>query len=972
MRNKGFIMFIATLVTLLSIYNLSFTWMSNRVQSKAETHATNQNGIVDYQKKQAYLDSVWKEPVVDLGFVDFTYEEIKNKELTKGLDLQGGMHVTLEVSQKEIIEALASNNINDAFENALIQADRLTKENRKSFSQNFFQSLTDQDDILLASYFANSTNKDKITLSSNNSAVINYVNQEIDGAVESAFEIIRTRIDKFGVTQPNIQRIKGTNKITMELPGVNNPERVRNLVQGMAKLEFVEVWDLNDAFPHLQKIENEWVKHQKVTNKKVISGHPEKQLFIDEVEPITQNEENERPSSALMKTLSPYSLIYALSDTADVNKLLNNKNLMSIIPSNMKFAWGHKSFNKVEGIECIELFIIKKGHEAKITGDYIADAEQKYNQKNQAVVSMVMNNEGTKKWKKMTSENYGNRVAIVLDNEVYTAPTVQAVIDGGRSEISGDFDVEEAKDLANVLKAGKLPAPTHIIEEVVVGPSLGDIAQADGIQSVVIGLSLVLLFMTLYYAKGGWIANAALGLNILLIFGILAELGAVLTLPGIAGIVLTIGMSIDANVLIFERIREEQKKGSSFLESVSKGYNSAFRTILDANVTTLFTGFFLYTFGIGPIKGFAVTLIIGIICSFFTAVFVTRLIITYFIKKKGQQLQLNFETKLSRLFFNRVNFDFLKKRKMAYFISSIVIVAGLSSLAIKGLNKGVDFTGGRTYVVSFNDKVIPSALESSLSDFVDGKSLEVKTYGDDKTLKITTSYLIEDETTESDDQVKKAIIDGVESFTGQKYADEEDPTSDTFVIPSQSKVGASMADDISISAQKGVLFSLVSIFIYIWLRFRNASFGIGAVAALIHDTLIVFSIFGIANLLGFGFEMDQVFIAAVLTVIGYSINDTVVVFDRIREEDSKKQKTNSYYNRINTAINGTLNRTIITSITTLMVVLVLLIFGGDALRTFAFTLCVGVLAGTYSSIFIAAPIVFDISKKKIKKALATA
>lgn len=965
-------MFIATLITITSLFNISFSWVSSHIQSKATEYATDQNGEIDHFKKQVYLDSIWTEPVYNLGIVNYTYEEVKNKELSRGLDLQGGMHVTLEVSQKEIIEALAKN-IDSGFENALHQAEQLTRENRKSFSQNFFSSLLEiNPDNSFSYYFANALNKEKITLSSSNATVVNYVNSEIDGAVDSAYDIIRNRIDKFGVTQPNIQRVKGSNRITLELPGVDNPQRVRNLIQGVAKLEFLEVWSHQDALTHMYKVDTEWTKKygsktssvEKTVDNSLFHGESEDNVAIQETEKDVR--------SPLQKSISPYSFIYLLSDTSKVNQVLNDESLMSILPSNMKFAWSHKSFTTGQGVNCIELMVLKKGQEAKITGDYIADATQTYGQNNQPVVSMSMNIEGTKKWKKMTSENLGSRIAIVLDNEVYTAPTVQSVIDGGRSEISGDFTIEEAKDLGNVLKAGKLPAPTHIIEEVVVGPSLGDIAQSDGIQSVVIGLSLVLLFMTIYYAKGGWIANAALGLNIVLIFGILAELGAVLTLPGIAGIVLTIGMSIDANVLIFERIREEQKKGISILTSISNGYNRAFSTILDANMTTLFTGIFLYTFGIGPIKGFAVTLIIGILCSFFTSVFVTRLIITALIKKKGNQFQFNFETKFSQRLFRKMNFDFLKKRKLAYFISSGIIVLGLSALAFKGLNKGVDFTGGRTYVVNFNEKVIPSKLESSLIKYVDGKSVEVKTFGNDKTLKITTSYQIENESPESDADVKQRIITGIADFTQLDFSEDAKATSTTFVIPSTSKVGASMADDISISAQKGVLFSLGSIFIYIWFRFRKASFGIGAILALIHDTLIVFGAFGIANLLGAGFEMNQVFIAAVLTIIGYSINDTVVVFDRVREEQSNQWKKTSLDTSINNAINNTLNRTVITSVTTLLVVVVLLIFGGDALRSFAFTLCIGVVAGTYSSIFIAAPLVYDISKKTIKRKFSMA
>lgn len=979
MRNRGFILFIAVIVTAFSLFDLSFSFVSRAIQGDADQYAMDENGHVDYFKKQAYIDSLWKTPVYDLGFTQYTYEEVKNKELALGLDLQGGMHVTLEVSPVEVIRAMAGANVDNAFEEALKQATTAQKENRESFTSNFFSALEGTaPNVPFATYFASSANRSRISFNSPNKQVVDLVVSEVDGAVDRAFEIIRTRIDKFGVTQPNIQRLQGTNRISIELPGVDNPERVRNLLQGVAKLEFLEVWTNQEAQPFIFQMNQEWVKLEEA-RKKLAGDLPvvaeekkeatsDNSLFEGDSTDVAADSAkvDESVISPLLSKMQG-GLVYSEDDTAAVNKMLRDQDVMSVIPSDMKFLWGHKAVATQEGISFYELFVVKKDREAKISGDVITDAVQSFDQRAQPAVSMSMNVEGAKKWKKMTGQNLGRRIAISLDNEVYTAPTVNSEIDGGRSEITGSFDINEAKDLANVLKAGKLPAPTRIIEEVVVGPSLGKVAQDEGINSVLLGLSLVIMFMIVYYAKGGIIANVALLSNIFFIFGILAELGAALTLPGIAGIVLTIGMSIDANVLIFERIREEQRAGKGILDAINNGYDRAFWTIFDANLTTLLTGAFLYTFGMGPIKGFAVTLMIGIVCSFFSAVFISRLIVSYYTKKYGEQTKLNFETGLSKKLAGKSNYDFMGKRKIAYAFSAIIIVLGISSIAINGLNLGVDFTGGRTYIVSFDEAIVPSKLQGSLVKEVEGKSVEVKTYGNDNTLKVTTAYLVDDESSEADDKVQTAIIKGIEGFTGLKYSSKQKVDNGTFVIPSTSKVGATIADDITEGAEEAVLYSLAGIFLYILLRFGKWNFGAGAVIALFHDTLVVFGAFGIANMLGAGFELDQVFIAAILTVIGYSINDTVVVFDRVREESGLAKDGAKMIDVMNSAINGTLNRTIITSFTTLLVILVLLIFGGEALRGFSFSLFIGIMVGTYSSVFIAAPVVFDTSKKEIKK-----
>jgi SecD/SecF fusion protein len=579
---------------------------------------------------------------------------------------------------------------------------------------------------------------------------------------------------------------------------------------------------------------------------------------------------------------------------------------------------------------------------------------------------MQMNAQGAKTWKRLTAANIGRRIAIVLDDFVYSAPTVQGEIPNGSSSISGNFTIEEAQDLANILKAGALPAPTTIVEDVVIGPTLGKVAQKQGINSIVAGLVIVLIFMVIYYAKGGLVANVALFFNVFFILGILAQLSASLTLPGIAGIVLTIGMSIDANVLIFERIKEELRNGAGLKAAISSGYQKAYSSIIDANFTTLITGVILYTFGQGPVKGFAITLIIGIICSFFSAVFITRVIVEAF-SKKGDAAKISFANAFSRNALSSLNFDFLSKRKLAYAFSGVFIAIGIVALIIKGLVLGVDFKGGRSYVVAFNQPMTPSQIVTPLSGYLGDQGTEIKTYGSDDRLKITTSFLIDDESDEADVQVKEALITGLQEVTGLSYtADDENVTADNFAIVSSSKVGATIADDIKNSSYQSAVLALIFIFLYILVRFRKWQFGLGAIVALFHDTLFVLSAFAIANLLGISFEIDQVFVAAILTIIGYSINDTVVVFDRIRE--NLGIKTGAELNKVfNESLNNTISRTLITSVTTLIVVLILFIFGGAVLKGFSFALLVGILIGTYSSIFVATPVALDFSHKTNEK-----
>ncbi len=983
MRNKTGIILLTIIVTALCVFYLSFTFKSRAIQADADQYALQEDGTVGYFKKQEYLDSLWNKPVYNLGFTSFTYKEVSENELNLGLDLQGGMHVTLEVSPIEILIALSGNSTDESFLKALEEAKTSLKDSQDNFTTLFFDAFNRfSNGKTLASIFANSSNRGLINFNSSDDDVKKVIESEVDGAMDLAFNIIRTRVDKFGVSQPNVQRVQGTGRIQVELPGVDNAERVRKLLSGVAKLEFLEVWDPQEYVPYLQQVNDLIVKRQKAeallaegtTNTTVEDVAISEESSSDNLfegdsaatdSTVTDIAETPQISPIFSLLRSQSGLVYNLLDTGKINAIIQDPEVRTLMPSNMRFLWSYKAFELQGGEteELIQLYVVKKARNGKapLTGEVVVDARQSFDQGGRPDISMSMNVEGSKKWKKLTGSNIGKPVAIILDDYVYSAPTVQSEISGGSSQITGDFTIDEAKDLANVLKAGKLPAPTRIVEEVVVGPSLGVEAQNQGLTSIVVGLVLVILFMVAYYSKGGLVANAALLINIFFIFGVLAQLSAALTLPGIAGIVLTIGMSIDANVLIFERIREEmQKEGNNLLNAINIGYEKAFWTIFDSNLTTMLTGIFLYLFGTGPVKGFAVTLMIGIACSFFSAVFITRVIVSW-MTKNGNESKISFVTPLSAKLLEGFNFEFLSKRKIAYIASSIVIVIGGSLIFIQGLNLGVDFKGGRSYIVSFTEPVVPSQLEVELSDDLENSGIEVKTFGGNKTLKITTSYLVDDESNDADSKVMQAIITGISDFTGKAYQEKDALLDDTsFTIPSTSKVGATIADDIKNASSTAGLFSLAAIFLYIWVRFRRWRFGLGAVVALIHDTLMVFSIFGIARALGFAFEIDQVFVAAMLTVIGYSINDTVVVFDRVREFLLQGAKED-LIDTLNRSVNSTLNRTLITSLTTLLVVLILFIFGGEVLRGFSFALLVGIIFGTYSSVFIATPVVYDIA-----------
>ena len=1018
MKNKGLIIFLAALVTFFCVYFLSFTYKARAIEQEAEEFAM-VDGSVDFAKKQNYMDSLWEKPVFNFIGFEYTLKEVKENELNLGLDLQGGMHVVLEVSPNEIIKALAGRNADKSLNEVLSAAIKAQREAQDPFVDLFYTEYKKANPGQnLSKVFATSTNKGRIGVKSTDEEVLAILKEEVDGAVHRSLTILRSRIDKFGVNQPNIQLLKGTNRIQVELPGVDNPNRVRKLLQGVAKLEFYEVYKVEDIYSQFLDL-NTYLYEKETANAALNGDSTSESLEVeDEVNPVDEllagegfgDEEEETmfvadedstdselalsdggteeeilslgvdgdtgvadgdtnslssdsanaqfKSSSLFKNLqiNQYGMMARVQDTGKVNKVLQNLDNKNFLPSDIHFCWDVKSFEGNEGQSILQLRALKKGRggKAALEGDVITNARASLAMNGRGYeISMKMNPKGAKAWKRLTAANIGKQIAVVLDSRVYSAPNVQGEIPNGSSSITGQFTVDEAKDLSNILKAGSLPAKLRIVEESVVGPSIGQESIDQGLKSMVAGLCLVLIFMILYYSKGGAVADLALLINIFFIVGILAQFNASLTLPGIAGIVLTIGMSIDANVLIFERIREELAQGMKILPAISRGYDKAFSAILDSNVTTFMTGFILYYFGSGPVKGFAVTMMIGIACSFFSAVFISRLVIEW-LSRKNEGAGLSFETFVSRGLLTNVTFDFVSKRKMAYFFSGIVIAIGFATIIMQGgFNLGVDFKGGRSYVVDFKETISIVDVRNSVKDGFENAGTEVKSFGQDNRLKITTSYLSEDESKEADEKVEVALMAGLDQFGSAE-------------IQSSAKVGATIADDIRNTSIQSMIVALVCIFAYIVIRFRKWQFGLGAIIALFHDVLMVLGIFSIARLFGVAYEVDQVFIAAMLTIIGYSINDTVVVFDRVREYLIDKPSAD-VRDTFNKSIQSTLNRTLMTSLTTLIVVLVLFVFGGEALKGFSFALLIGVVFGTYSSIFIATPVVLDTAMKSLQK-----
>lgn len=975
MRYKSAIIWLSTIISALCIFFLSFTWKSNQLKEQAIKYATTADGKIDAAKRLHFIDSLWKQPV----YIGYTLQEVTQYALQKGLDLEGGLHAVLEVSPAEILRALSGKSNDPAFEKALAAAGAAQATSTKSFNELFYEEFAKAaPNQSLASVFANSVNRGKISSTSSDSQVKKVIDAEIDGAVDRVYKIIQARIDKFGVANPNIQRLPGTNRIQVELPGVENPERARKLLSGAAKLEFVECYELNEYGGGLNALGALLDKEAKApvaaapaaataAKDTAANALANKLAAAPATKDSGKSKADTSAGSALTKLFLPLgnNIGVYVKDTARVNALFARADVKAMFPANLTFAWAAKGIPAKNGDEILALEALKKGEgqSAPLEGDVITDAAQDFDQAGRAEVTMAMNGTGARIWKNLTGANIGRRIAIVLDGYVYSAPVINGEIPGGRSSISGSFSVEEAKDLANVLKAGKLPAPTRIVEDAFVGPSLGAESINQGYMSMALGLLLVIVFMVGYYGTPGWMANLALFFNVFFIAGVLVQIQAALTLPGIAGIVLTLGMAVDANVLINERIREELRKGKGLLDAINLGYEKALSAILDGNITTVLIGVILIIFGSGSVKGFGVTLCIGLVTSVFTAVYISHILIDWMAKraiKAGKEKEMTFETFISRDLFKGMNFDFIGKRKYSYWFSWGLILAGGIVLFVQGgFNLGVDFKGGRSYVVEFNQAVPTDKVKQALTDDFGGKGVEVKTFNGPTKLKITTSYLVEDESITANNTVRTALETGLKQFSAQGPK-----------VLSESKVGATVADDILTQSFISIFYALIAIFIYILIRFRKWQYSLGGIVALVHDTLVVLGMVGIVRLFGFELEVDQVFIAAVLTVIGYSINDTVVVFDRIREEiglDADLGNKALMIKTINESINHTMSRTVMTATTVFLVVTVLLFFGGDVLRGFSFAMFIGVVFGAYSSIFVAAPIVIDFGTSKKEK-----
>ncbi len=979
MQNNSLVKLFGFLFLIVSIYQLSFTFISSSIEDSAKAYAFNKISSQEqnFITKRESLETQYLDSIGNVSLFGFTsYNDAKKRELNRGLDLKGGINVILQISVKDILKGLANNSRNPIFNKALNNADQLQKNSDLPYVETFFssfESIKGTSKLSDPDIFSNRNLSDLINFNMEDSEVKPIIRRKIDESITSAFEVLRKRIDKFGVTQPNIQRLGQTGRILVELPGAKDVERVKNLLQSTAQLEFWETFKNDQFFNFLteanillrEKFNNE--KKQLIKSKVDESGIDDLLSDVEEIDSLSSS--NINPINDLIKGVGfqggPILAQVSKKDKNVFKQYLDLPEVRRLLPKNLryvKFVWGKSTPNN----DLLDLYIIKsnRDNDPPLSGGVIVDAVQTYSQIGQPAVSMQMDSKGSRIWENMTGKAFKetSSIAIVLDDVVYSAPGVSnGAISGGRSEITGSFSLNEAIDLANVLRAGKLPASADIIQSEIVGPSLGKEAIQSGLYSFLIALIIVLAWMIFYYGSSGLYADLALSLNILLIFGILAGLGAVLTLPGIAGIVLTIGISVDANVLIFERVREELRKGKGDKKSVDDGFNNALSSILDANITTGLTAMILFIFGTGPIKGFATTLLIGIATSLFTAIFVTRFFIENRISKKKR---VGVSTKLTKNLLTNLNFQFLKSRKIAYLVSGISILLSLISLGTKGLNQGVDFVGGRSYIIRFEKVVNPAEVEKSISNSLG--SAEVKTFGEANQLKITTKYKIDQEGNQIDNEIYKKLFSSLSNSFPKNFTIDEfinGSETKTVGIMSSIKVGPTIADDIKKNSYLAVIGSLVIVFMYILLRFRKWQFSAGAVAAVFHDVLIVLGIFSLLyNIMPFNMEINQAFIAAILTVIGYSLNDTVVVFDRIREY-TRNNPSEELSQTVNLALNSTLSRTLNTSLTTLLVLLAIFLFGGESIRGFMFALIVGVIVGTYSSVFIATPVMFDTQKK---------
>ncbi|MFD2550223.1 protein translocase subunit SecDF [Bizionia sediminis] len=969
MQNKGLVKLFAILFGLVSIYQLSFTFKANSIDEDAVLYA---NG--DEVKERKYLDSLENEVVYNLGVAKYTYNEVKENSMNLGLDLKGGVSVILQVSVKDILKGLANYSKNPVFNQALDDASEIQKNSQNDYVTDFFIAFDKiKGDTKLASpeIFYTRALDGEIEGSMTDEEVKPIIERKIDESIVSAFEVLRKRIDEFGVTSPSIQRLGSSGRILVELPGVKDKERAIRLLQSTAQLEFWDVYK-RDLFGQFLFEANNVLKELETPKTETVAEDTEPQDSEDAAiedllgaDPDSTATEINPLRDLLFQSQNPAAIAMVnLKDRETVLNYLNMPQVRSLLPGEQrftKFAFGKPAKDS----EVVDLYALKGNRDnvPQLSGAVVTDARQEYDPMGKPTVSMQMNSKGAKIWEEMTGTafNQGSNIAIVLDNVVYSAPGVTTgAISGGNSSISGNFTLNEATDLANVLRAGKLPASADIIQGEVVGPSLGQEAIESGQNSFLIALAVVLIWMFLYYGKAGLFADLAMIFNIVLIFGVLSGLGAVLTLPGIAGIVLTIGMSVDANVLIFERVREELAKGKDMKASINDGFGNALSSILDANITTGLTALILFIFGTGPIKGFATTLIIGIATSLFTAIFITRLFVDWYANKKGN---LDFSTAITKNLFRNININFLTKRKAAYIISSVAIVVSLGSLFTNGLDQGVDFVGGRTYQVRFAEPVSANEISETLADAFG--SAEAKTFGSSNQLKITTKYKVNETDNAVDEEIRNTLFTELQPYLNGLTYEEfiADDQGKTTGLMKYYKVSPTIADDIKKSSIWAILGSLVVVFLYILIRFKRWQFSLGAVAAVFHDVLILLGVFSLTyRFMPFSMEIDQAFIAAILTVIGYSLNDTVVVFDRIREFFNEHPSW-AFNKVINVSLSSTLSRTLNTSLTTLVVLLSIFIFGGDSIRGFMFALIVGVIVGTYSSMFIATPLMYDAVKK---------
>ena len=998
MQSKGAIRFVAILLLLASLWQLSFTLVTNVQENRAEKYAENkavaamqsaefskvaeadQAFYLDSIRKDEsrwYLDSISSEKI----YFGYTFKDVKSKSINLGLDLKGGMNVMLQVQLKDLVKALAGNNTAPEFTKALALAQERSVNSRLDYITLFADAWKETSNGMpLAQIFGTFELRDKIGPESTDEQVIEVIRAEAESAVSNSFNVLRNRIDRFGVTQPNIQKLGNSGRILVELPGVKEPERVRKLLQGTASLEFWATYDNAEIEAYLAEANATLAQLLGDEETVVEETKAEGDILAEELQ---QNEADAAAEAAYRKQNPLFSVLqpsgargnacigYAhYADTAKINKYFAMPQIKGLFPPEFKPMWAVKASPYIPGGNTFELVAIKatsRDGKAPLDGGVVTDARVQYgNTGGNPEVSMSMNGEGASVWARMTGDNIGKQIAIVLDGMVYSYPMVNSKIEGGSSQITGNFTLEEAEDLANVLKSGKLPAPATIIQEQVVGPSLGAESINAGLISFVIAFVLVLIYVILFYQGAGLVADVALLCNVVLLFGTLVSFGAVLTLPGIAGLVLTLGMAVDANVIIYERVKEELRAGKGLSKAIADGYSNAYSAIIDGQITTLLTGFVLFVFGSGPVQGFATTLIIGIITSVLTSIFITRII---FDDRVSKGKNVTFDNKLTRNFLQNTRVDFLGKKKIAYIVSGTLILISLVSIFTKGFTYGVDFTGGRTYVVRFDQPVSAEEVRAAAIAEFDG-AVEVKQFGGESQMKITTQYLVEDESTDADAEVENKLYNALNGFfaTDLAFEDFTSTLENPNGIISSDKVGPTIANDITRDAIIAVIIALFVIFGYIAIRFKGWTWGLGGVTGLAHTALIVIGFFSLfSGILPFSLDIDQTFIAAILTIIGYAINDTVVIFDRIREYKELHPKADFRQN-VNEALNSTLSRTMNTSLTTLVTMLAIAIFGGEVIRGLAVALILGIVIGTYASIFIATPIMFDVTKKAEAKA----